>query len=438
MQRTLVKNTLDCVDQKVKLAGWVSTVRDHGKITFLDLRDRTGVIQCVGSNLEKVMPEYSLEVVGKVVNRPEKLVNKDLETGTIELQIEEIKVLSPSVELPFDMGKVDLDLNLPTLLDHRPLTLKNVKQQAIFKVQSEVAKSFRESAAKIDCTEVFVPTISVSSTEGGSEVFSVDYYGYKAYLTQSPQLYKQIAVGVFERVCLFSHAYRAEPSVTTRHLSEIVQMDCEIAFIDSFDELLDAAEFVGTNMIIKSFENSQKEMELFEVKKPELKTNVPRLSLTEAQKIIEKRTSRKVLGEKDLSPEDEIEICKWALEEKGSDFVTITHFPTKKRAFYTMPDENDPEFSLSFDILFRGLEICSGSQRINRYDDLVKAIKNRGMNPEDFEGYLTCFKYGMPPEGGFSFGLERTTMKLLELKNVREASLFPRDMERVDVRLNQQ
>lgn len=438
MQRTLVKNTLDSIDQKVKLSGWVSTVRDHGKITFLDLRDRTGVIQCVGSNLEKVMPEYSLEVVGKVVNRPEKLVNKDLETGTIELQIEEIKVLSPSVELPFDMGKVDLDLNLPTLLDHRPLTLKNVKQQAIFKVQSEVAKAFRESATKIDCTEVFVPTISVSSTEGGSEVFSVDYYGHKAYLTQSPQLYKQIAVGAFERVYLFSHAYRAEPSVTTRHLSEVVQMDCEIAFIDSFNELLDTAEFVGTNTIIKAFENSKKEMELFSVKKPELKTNVPRLTLTEAQKIIEKRTSRKVLGEKDLSPEDEIEICKWALEEKGSDFVTITHFPTKKRAFYTMPDEKDPEFSLSFDILFRGLEICSGSQRINRYDDLVKAIKSRGMNPEDFEGYLTCFKYGMPPEGGFSFGLERTTMKLLELKNVREASLFPRDMERVDVRLNQQ
>lgn len=436
MQRTLVNETVNEVGESVVLKGWVATVRDHGKISFIDLRDRTGVIQCVGSNLEKVNSEYSIELVGKIVKRPEKLINKDLETGEIELQIESLKVLSTSVELPFDMGKSDLDLTLPVLLDHRPLTLKNRKQSAIFKIQSAVADSFREAARNLDCREVFVPTISASSTEGGSEVFRVDYYGFNAYLTQSPQLYKQIAVGAFERVFLFSHAYRAEPSVTTRHLSEVVQMDCEIGFIENFEELLDYSEFVGTKMIIGAYEKTEEEMKLFNVEKPMLTNKVPRLKLTEAQEIIEKRTSRKVVGEKDLAPDDEIEICKWAREEKQSDFVTITHFPTKKRAFYTMPDPENKEFSLSFDLLFRGLEISSGSQRINKYDDLVSAIKDRGMDPKDFETYLYCFKYGMPPEGGFSFGLERITMKLLELKNVREASLFPRDMERVDVRLS--
>lgn len=436
MQRTLIIETLENIEKTVTIKGWVSTVRNHGKLVFLDVRDRTGVIQCVGTFNEKVTPESSVEIVGKLVKRPEKLVNSEIETGTIELQIESIKVLSASVELPFDMGKKDLDLSLPVLLDHRPLTLKNLKQQAIFKVQEAVSDSFREASKKLYCKEIFVPTISASSTEGGSEVFRVDYYGFNAYLTQSPQLYKQIAVGVFERVFLFSHAYRAEPSVTTRHLSEVVQMDCEIGFIEDFDEILTYAEFVGTNMIIGAYEKTLKEMKMFDVDKPVLVDKVPRLTLLEAQKIIEKRTDRKVVGEKDLSPEDEVEISKWAKEEKNSDFVTITHFPTKKRAFYTMPDPEDKEVSLSFDILFRGLEICSGSQRINKYEDLVQAIKQRGMNPDDFENYLYCFKYGMPPEGGFSFGLERVTMKLLELKNVREASLFPRDMERVDVRLS--
>lgn len=436
MKRTLVKETIEKIGETVKLMGWVSTVRDHGKITFLDLRDRSGIIQCVGQNIEKVTAESSVEVEGKVVERPEKLVNKEIETGRVELQIEKLTVLSKSEELPFDMGKVDLDVSLPVLLDNRPLTLKNIKQQAIFRVQTNVAESFREAALKLKCQEVFVPTISASATEGGAEVFMIDYYDHRAYLTQSPQLYKQISVGAFERVFLFSHAYRAEPSVTTRHLSEVVQLDCEIAFIENFEELLDALEAVGTGMILGAYEKSKKEMEMFGVEKPVLEDRVPRLKLIEAQEIVEKRTGRKVVGEKDLNPEDEIEICKWAKEEKGSDFVTVTHFPTRKRAFYTMPDPDDPEFSLSYDLLFRGIEISSGSQRIHDYDMLVNAIKNKGMDTKNFEVYLQAFKYGMPPEGGFSFGLERVTMKLLELKNVREASLFPRDMERVDVRLS--
>ena len=426
--------TLKEIGKKVILEGWVNIVRDHGKITFIDLRDRTGILQCVGTNLPKLSPEDVVEVTGKVVERPEKLVNKDIETGKVELQIEDIKVLEKAEELPIDMGKDDLDVELPTLLDWRRLTLRNNKISSIFKVQAKLAEGFRKAATEIGCTEIFVPTISASSTEGGAEVFKVKYYDHDAYLTQSPQLYKQMLVPVFERVFTIAKAYRAEPSVTTRHLSEATQMDCELAFTD-FNELLDALEFVGSETLKYAESECGEILKKFGVSKLQIPKRIPRLTMREAQEIIYKRTGVDHRKEKDLEPEDEREICKWALEEHSSDLVTITHYPTKKRAFYTMADPKDPEFSLSYDLLFRGLEILSGSQRINNYKELVEAIKSRGMNPKDFEMYLQAFKFGMPPEGGFSFGLERLTMKVLELANVREASLYPRDMQRVDIRL---
>jgi nondiscriminating aspartyl-tRNA synthetase len=243
-------------------------------------------------------------------------------------------------------------------------------------------------------------------------------------------------VGVFERVSVVSHAYRAEPSITTSHLAEVIQMDCEIAFIEDFSELMDAFEFIGRHIAEKTYEENKDVMKMFGVEKPLITDKVPRLKLREAQEIIYKRTGRDVRSELDLAREDEREIWLWAKEEENSDFVTITHFPTKKRAFYTYPDPQDPEYSLSYDLIFRGMEVLSGSRRIHDYDQLVKTIKDRGMDPRSFEMYLQSFKYGMPPEGGFSFGLERITMKMLDLQNVREASLFPRDMERVDIRFS--
>jgi nondiscriminating aspartyl-tRNA synthetase len=433
MKRTLIKETPNLVDQKVLLSGWVSIVRDHGKITFVDIKDRSGVIQCIGQNVPKVLPEYVVNVVGTVVKRPEKLVNGKLPTGSVELQIESLDVVTAAEELPIDMGKETLDLQLPTLLDLRTLTLRHPKTKKIFKVQEAVMEGFRKAAHDIDCTEVFVPTISASSTEGGAEVFKVKYYEHETYMIQSPQLYKQMMVPVFERVFLTSHAYRAEPSITTRHLSESIQLDCELGFV-SFDELLDALEFVGTETL-KYVENLHGDiLEEYGVEKLRVYKKVPRLTMREAQEIIKKRTGVDHTNEPDLMPEDEREICRWAVEEHDSDLVTITHYPTKKRAFYTLPDPKNPEFSLSYDLLFRGLEILSGSQRIHDYNDLVTAIEGRGMNPDNFKMYLQAFKYGMPPEGGFSFGLERLTMQILQLANVREASLFPRDMERVDFR----
>ncbi|MDP3941613.1 MAG: aspartate--tRNA(Asn) ligase [bacterium] len=440
-KRVLVRNCPNEIGKEVMLAGWVQTVRAHGKIAFFDLRDRSGLLQIGAFTPElakKVASLHSQDVVGVsgiVKKRGEKYINRDVAFGDLELEVTDIVVLHAASEMPFDMGGKELHVELPTLLDYRSLTLKHQKVANIFIVQAALADEFRKHAQELDCTEIFVPTIAAGATEGGAEVFEIDYYGHKAFLTQSPQLYKQMMVGVLERVYTIAKAYRAEPSVTTRHISEATQMDIEIAFIERFDELLDALEFVGTGMIRNVAKRYPQILKQFGVEAPLVSNRVPRLTLREAQAIVTKRTGRDLSREPDLNPEDEKEICQWAKEEKGSDFVTITHFPTKKRAFYTMPDPKDPEYSLSYDLLFRGLEILSGSQRIHEHEKLVSAMKAKGVDPDNFSLYLMAFQYGMPPEGGFSFGLERLTMKLLELQNVREASLFPRDMERVDVRL---
>ncbi len=436
MERTLIVDCNDKIDQAVKICGWVQVRRDHGKIVFLDISDRSGVLQVVaaGEQAGDLNAQDVVCIEGKVEKRPENLVNPNLSTGTIELQAGKIEVLSKAAELPFDMGAKELNLQLPTLLDYRSLTLRYPKVREIFRVQSVLMEAFRQAAINLGCVEIFIPTIVAAATEGGAEVFPVDYYGHKVYMSQSPQLYKQMLVPVFERVFTIALAYRAEPSVTTRHLSESTQMDCELGFV-TFTELMDYLEEVATRMLQAVEEKCPESLKVFGVE-PVAFGKIPRLTLREAQEIIFKETGRDNRAEKDLAPQDEIDICKWALKNHNSDLVTITHFPTTKRAFYTMPDPDNPEYSLSYDLLFRGTEMLSGSQRISDYEQLVQVIKDRGMDPKNFEMYLLAFKYGMPPEGGFSFGLERLTMNVLKLSNIREASLFPRDMERVDIRLS--
>jgi len=396
---------------------------------FLDVLDRTGLIQIVvPPGVKLIHPPGVQDVVcieGKVDKRPPNLVNKNIPTGEIEISAEHIEVLSKAAELPFDMGGKELDLQLPTLLDFRSLTLRHPKIKEIFKAQAAILEGFRKAASDLGCTEIVVPTIVAGATEGGAEVFKIDYFDHKAYLSQSPQLYKQMLVPVYERVFTIAKAYRAEPSVTTRHLAEATQLDIEIGFVE-FEDLLDFLEEVAVKML-KFAEDFGVEQIAF--------GKIPRLTLRKAQDLILKEFGRDNRKEKDLTPQDEVDLCKWALEKHKSDFVTVTHFPTSAKPFYTMPDPAEPEYSLSYDLLFRGVEILSGSQRINDYEQLVKSIESRGMDPKNFEMYLQAFKYGMPPEGGFSFGLERVTMHVLGLANVREASLFPRDMERVDVRL---
>jgi nondiscriminating aspartyl-tRNA synthetase len=436
VERTLIQGCNNKIDSEVRVCGWVQTVRSHGKITFLDLLDRTGVIQVVLEEATDLHPQDVVCIEGNIVKRPEHLVNKNLETGSIELQGKKVEVLAKSAELPFDMGGKDLDLQLPTLLDNRSLTLRHPKVKAIFKVQETIIKAFRRSLENLEFTEFQAPTIVPVTTEGGAEVFPVKYYDHTTYLGQSPQLYKQIMVSVFERVFTVGRAYRAEPSVTTRHLSEYISLDCEFGFIQNWEEIMDIAEVVIKDIFEAVEKNNKKELELFGVEVPRTAEKLPRMKLSEAQEIIKERTGRDITSEPDLSPEDEREICKWATEEHGSELVIITHYPTSKRPFYTFPDTDNPELTNSFDLLGRGVEWFTGGQRINDYQQLMEGLSKKGLDKKDFEIYLQAFEYGMPPEGGFAIGAERVTMHILGLSNIREASLFPRDMERVDVRLS--
>ena len=445
LKRIFTNEVTSFVGKEVQLKGWLRLRRDHGKLVFLDIRDRFGIIQVVVNakvsekayeTAKELRPEDVVEVIGKINKRPDSAVNKDLVTGTVELEAIEIKILSKAETLPFDMGSDNLNLELPTLLDNRGLSLRHPKISAIFKIQETIARTFRNTLKEEDFTEIFVPTIVPIATEGGAEVFSVDYYNRKAYLAQSPQLYKQMMVSVFERVFTIAHAYRAEPSITTRHLSEYVSLDAEMGFIESWEDIMETVEKLIKSILEAVKKENEQELKIFNVEIPEIKERIPRLKMREAQEITFKRTGIDNRKEPDLDPSDEREICKWAIEETGAPFVFITHYPTKKRPFYTMPDPKDPEFTLSFDMLGFTEEWVTGGQRINDYQMILEHIKKWGNKKENFEIYLQAFKYGMPSEGGFAMGLERITKDILGLQNIREASLFPRDMERVDEKLS--
>jgi len=334
------------------------------------------------------------------------------------------------------MAADNLNVELPTLLDWRALSLRHPKVKAIFKVQETIIQGFREVLKQDGFTEIQAPTIVPTATEGGAEIFKIKYYDKDAFLAQSPQLYKQIMVGVFERVFTLAHAYRAEPSVTTRHLSEYLSLDVEMGFVESFQEIMEEVERVVRYIFQKLNKERIVELKLFSATTPPLPVKIPQLKMREAQQIIFERTGRDNREEPDLEPEDEKEICRYALGKYGSELIFITHYPTKKRPFYTFPDPQDPEYTCSFDLLGRGLEWVTGGQRINDYQQLLENVKKRGNKPADFELYLQAFRFGMPPEGGFAIGAERVTMQILGLNNLREASLFPRDMERIDQRLS--
>lgn len=435
MERTLVIQTQNKIGEQVRVSGWVDSRRDHGKIVFLDLRDRSGILQvvCTADLAKDIHDEDVVDIEGKVQARPERMVNPEIESGKVELSAEKINILAKSETLPFDIK--DLKVSLPTLLDNRPLTLKNRKIRAIFEIREEVVDSFHKTLKGMGFYEFQAPTIVPENAEGGAQVFRIDYYKRNAYLAQSPQLYKQILVGIFERVFTITNIFRAEPSVTTRHLAEFTSMDVEMGFIDSWENLMDVCETLVKNILEDLQKNCAKELQILKTKLPKTGEKIPRMKMREAQQIIFERTKRDNRKEPDLSPEDEKEICDYAKEKYGSDFIFITHYPTKKRPFYTFADPEDPEYTLSFDLLCRGLETVTGGRRINEYKMLVENIKKWGNDPKGFEFYLQAFKYGMPPEGGFALGLERMVKQILELENLREAVIFPRDMERIDLSL---
>lgn len=439
--RTYIKDLPQKVGQKVTIAGWVDVRRDHGKLIFLVLRDGTGFVQAVANAKDagvfEVAPdlrsEWTVSVEGEVKARPEKM-KKDEPNGDIELGVERITVLSKAAELPFDK---DADLNIDTYFDNLPFTLRRQRSRDIFHVQATILQAFRDSLVTWGFTEFQAPVLVGGDAEGGAAVFKIeDYYGKQAFLATSGQLYKQIMVGPFERAMTVAKTFRAEKSATTRHLAELTQLEFEMGFVNDHRDVMSVLEDAIRAIVGRVAERHGDVFKRFGVDAPLLPEKpFPIFTLTEAQEIIEREFGGKAVGELDLEPEHEKQICEWALREHGSDFVFITHFPTKKRAFYTYADPADPEFSRSFDLLFRGLEINSGGQRIHDCDDLIAKMKERGMDPEKFSFYLQAFKYGLPPHGGCSTGLERITARMLELANVKEASAFPRDMTRIDTRL---
>jgi len=437
MTRVLNNDCIPKVGEKVTIKGWVNSVRSYGKLAFADIRDRSGLIQVVGGpEVGNLKNEYVVEINGTVRSRSEKYFNEKLATGKIEIEVETVTILAKSAELPFDLHQPDLNITLPVILDNRALTLRNKKVQDVFKIQSTIVQAFRDYLNDNDFTEIFIPTIVAGSTEGGSEVFPVNYFNYQAYLAQSPQLYKQVLTSIFERVYTVAHAYRAEPSVTTRHLTEYVGLDVEMGFVDSWLDLIKMADDVVKAIFEAVSKKHQDILSEYGVTIPKTVKNTPVIKLKDALELIYKRTGRDVRNELDMDPEGEREICRWSLEEFGSDLVFITHFYTKKRAWYSYADPKNPEETLTMDLIGCGVEWISGGQRINDYQQLKDKIISRGQDPKDFEiPYGQSFKYGMPPEGGFCIGLERITQNILNLENVRQASLFPRDMERIDSRL---
>ncbi len=436
----MIIDAVSKVGENIELMGWVNTKRDHKKIVFIDLRDNSGIIQVVGGeDFKSLNPEDVVSIKGLVKKRPDKLVNPKLKTGTVEIEAHSYILLGKAEELPFDMGKDPLDVTLPVLLDYRSLTLRHPRIKEIFKVQETIVQTFRSTMKSLEFTEFQAPTIVATATEGGAEVFPVSYFDHKAFLAQSPQFYKQIMVSIFEKVFTVAHAYRAEPSVTTRHLTEYVGLDAEMGFISSWTELMDAAEHLVKELFKAIKEKHQDALTLYQTDIPLVKEHIPRVKLKEAQQIIFDRTGRDIRNEPDLDPEGEKEMWRWAKEQKGSELVFITHYPTKKRPMYTYPDPEHPEETLSFDMIGRGQEWITGGQRINDFTQLESNMKKWNCDPKSFEiPYLQAFRYGMPPEGGFCLGLERITMNILGLSNIREATLFPRDMERIDIRLSQQ
>lgn len=439
MERTLIKDLKDHKGKEITIGAIVSVVRQQGKMAFFDFRDRTSVIQGVVFGKPEVLEvaktvseESAVAITGIVNERPEKMINEKVENGDIELEITGIEILNPSEAMPFDP---EAELNIDTLLDYRPLTLRRPKQKAIFAIQATITEAYGEYLRSQGFTEFQAPKLVGGDAEGGAEVFKVKYFkNVEAALATSPQLYKQIMVGVFERVFSFATAFRAEKSATSRHLSEYTSLDMEMGFIEDHVDVMKVETGLMQHITNALGEKNQKELELLGMELPQVPEGelFPHMKLREAQELIKKETGVDKTNEPDLEPEDERWLCEYASKELGSDFIFITHYPVGKRPFYTMEDENDPGFTKSFDLLFRGVEITTGGQRVHNLETLKAKAADKGLDLTKFDFYFQAFRFGIPPHGGWGMGLERLTAKFAGVANVKEATLFPRDINRID------
>ena len=427
MKRRLVSELNSCINNKANIQGWVYKVRKLKSISFVILRDRSGLVQCIVDNSKFDISNIRLESVVSVTGEVKESNNK---LNFFEIVVEEIEVINNSInELPIEINKESLECNLDTMLSNRVLSLRHPKVNAIFKVQNEIVNGFREFLNSEGFTEIRTPKIVKEGAEGGADLFEVKYFENKAYLATSPQFYKQMMVAAgFERVYEIGHAYRAEEHNTNRHLNEYVSMDLEMGFINDEKDIMNLEEQMLKYILNKLNINCKEYFELLEVSIPEIKESIPRVDFNEALNILKKEYNKSDL-EGDLDPEGEKLIYKYIKEKYNSEFVFLTNYPRKKRPMYTMP--LGEKGTHSFDLLFKGIEITTGGQRIHEYEKLIENIKCKGFNPHEYDSYLDVFKYGMPKHGGLAIGLERITAKLLDLENVREATLFTRDRKRL-------
>ena len=408
--------------------GAVHLLRDMGGVVFLTLRMARGMLQCVCP--PRIVPrglreEWCVEVSGTVRAEARAL-------GGLEIAAESITVLSrPAAPMPVSLGRRRLGLNLDTELGLRPAVLRHARERAVFKIQEGLVRAFRDYLTGEGFTEIHTPKIVCAGAEGGSSIFRLDYFGKKAYLAQSPQFYKQTMVGAFERVFEVGPVFRAEKHATPRHLNEYTGLDLEMGYIRSFYDVMEAeAGYLRRAMELLAREYGE-ELALLGAQLPRA-DQIPCLRFDEAKRLAAERYGCPIRDPYDLEPEEEARIGRYAREEYGSDFVFVTHYPSRKRPFYAMDDPDDPRYTLSFDLLLRGMEVTTGGQRIHDYAAQAAKMEARGMDPADFDSYLMIHRCGMPPHGGLGIGLERLTMQLCGLDNIRYCSLFPRDRGRLE------
>jgi nondiscriminating aspartyl-tRNA synthetase len=419
MERTVARDLPARVGERVRLAGWLHNRRELSRVTFIVLRDRTGLAQVVVDDPElrahvaALLPETVLELEG-VATASEQA------PGGVEIQEPCVAVVSEPAEAPpIELRRPELKEALPTILDHAPVALRHPRLRATFELAAATVSGYRAALDRLGFVEIQTPKLVAAATESGANVFSVDYFGREAYLAQSPQLYKQILVGVFERVYEVGPVFRAEPHDTARHLAEYVSLDAELGFVEDHHTVMAVAREAVAGMAAGVRARTGADV-------PEVPAEIPSIDFPDAL-----RLAGADPNEPDLAPADERALGEWARREHGTDFLFVVGYPMAKRPFYTHPDPERPHLSRSFDLLFRGLELITGGQRLHRYDDYLAALEARGQPAEPYDGYLQAFRYGMPPHGGFAIGLERWTAQLTGARNVRETTLFPRDLHRL-------
>jgi len=433
---TSAEELVEMANENVTVHGNIQRIRRLGWGAFIILRRHDGLMQCVIGNegnediLGSLEMEQSVEITGTV--KEADIKDSSINPRTVEIHIDSIRVIgSPAQQSPVDMTKKVLDLHIDTNLDLRPLSLRHPIERARLKIAETIASEFRNSLSGMGFTEIRTPKICSAGAEGGANIFRVKYFDRNAFLAQSPQFYKQMGVGIYERVFEVGPVFRAEPHQTSRHINEYTSLDFEMGFINGFEDIMAVEIAVLRDCLDAVRQKCAYELNMLEVDFPVIPGAVPSVTLEEAHRITSEAGDRDSKGEPDLDPEEEKILCRYSKDEWNSEFLFVTHFPTEKRPFYTMDDPENPGTTLSFDLLFRGLEVTTGGQRIHDYDMQVKKLRTFGLNPADFESYLQAHKYGLPPHGGLAIGLERITARVLGVDNIRLTTMFPRDVKRL-------